>query len=102
MTVRVKRLRPTGCILTQSDKFTTRAARRSKTVPHLMPTDFIAGIDIGGTKIAAAVADAEGHIVSRTRFRTRTEAGPHVVVEDAAREIERMAAEAGARLGAIS
>ena len=66
-----------------------------------MPTDFIAGVDIGGTKIAVALADSDARIVSHARFRTRTEAGPHAVIEDAAREVERMASEAGARVSAV-
>jgi glucokinase len=61
----------------------------------------VAGIDVGGTKIAVALAAPGGRVISRTRFRTRLEAGPHAVLEDAAAEIKRMLEAAGTKLTAV-
>jgi len=61
----------------------------------------VAGIDIGGTKIAVALAAPGGRVISSTRFRTRVEAGPHAVLEDAVAEIKRMLGAAGTKLTAI-
>ena len=61
----------------------------------------IAGIDIGGTKIAVAVADFDGRLISHGRFPTRVELGPDRIIENAVAEIERMAGEAGAVLAAV-
>ena len=66
-----------------------------------MPDLCVAGIDIGGTKIALAVADLEGRIIERTRFPTRVEEGPHRLIETALSEIERMIETTGAPLAAI-
>ena len=67
-------------------------------VAHLMIRELIAGVDIGGTKIALALSDAEGRIVSSRRFATRVERGPHEIVSEAIAEIGRMAAETSARV----
>ena len=61
----------------------------------------IAGIDIGGTKVAVALADANGELLSKTRIPTRIALGPHRVLEDAAQEIERMMRETGTRPVAV-
>lgn len=66
-----------------------------------MQNQCVAGIDIGGTKIAVALAALDGQVISNTRFRTRVEAGPHGVVEDAVAEIRKMLEAAGARLTAV-
>jgi glucokinase len=61
----------------------------------------VAGIDIGGTKIALAVADLEGRVLEKTRFPARTgERGPHAIIEEALAGVERMLGGAGARLAA--
>ena len=57
-----------------------------------MPDQCVAGIDIGGTKIALAVADLEGHFIEQTRFPTRLEEGPHRIIETALSELERTGA----------
>ncbi|HJU53224.1 MAG TPA: ROK family protein [Pyrinomonadaceae bacterium] len=62
-----------------------------------MNKEIIAGIDIGGTKIAVALADTAGQLLSITRFPTRLETGPHSILNEAVREIERMSRELGAR-----
>ena len=66
-----------------------------------MQNQCVAGIDIGGTKIAVALAAPGGRVISSTRFRTRVEAGPHAVLEDAVAEIKRMLGAAGTKLTAI-
>lgn len=66
-----------------------------------MTTDAIAGIDIGGTKIALALSDLEGNIISHRRFATRVGDGPRAVVDDALRGIEQMCAETSSRAAAV-
>ena len=64
-----------------------------------MPDQCVAGIDIGGTKIALALADLEGRFIEKTRFPARTgERGPHAIIEEALVEIERMLGQTGAQL----
>lgn len=41
----------------------------------------VVGIDLGGTKILAAVVDADGRIVSEAKVKTRPEKGPDAVLE---------------------
>ena len=66
-----------------------------------MPDQCVAGIDIGGTKIALAVAGLDGRVIEKTRFPARTgERGPHAIIEEALAEIERMLGSTGARLAA--
>jgi glucokinase len=66
-----------------------------------LPDQWVAGIDIGGTKIALALAAGDGRIVEQTRFPTRIEEGPHRIVEQALKEIGRMLERTGARLAAV-
>ena len=67
-----------------------------------LPDQCVAGIDIGGTKIALALADSGGRIIEGARFPARTgERGPHAIIEEALAEIERMLAKTGARLTAV-
>jgi glucokinase len=66
-----------------------------------MNQDIVAGIDIGGTKIALALAGLDGQLISQTRFPTRVELGPHAILEHTIEEIERMVKETEARLAAI-
>lgn len=63
-----------------------------------MARKVIAGIDIGGTKIALALAEPDGRIVSLRRFPTGVERGPRRVLNEAAGEVELMVAQASARL----
>ncbi len=66
-----------------------------------MTKDVIAGIDIGGTKIALALADTNGQMLSLFRFPTKVERGPHRIIENAISEIERMTEEANGTLRGI-
>jgi glucokinase len=66
-----------------------------------LPDQCVAGIDIGGTKIALAVADLDGRVLERTRFPARTrERGPHAIVGEALAEVERMLGKTGHSLTA--
>jgi glucokinase len=47
---------------------------------HLTESHVI-GIDLGGTKILAAVVDADGRIVAEAKVKTRPEKGPDAVIE---------------------
>jgi glucokinase len=48
-----------------------------------MAEDFIAGIDIGGTKIAVAIASSSGEIIARRYFPTDPTRTPHKAVNQA-------------------
>jgi glucokinase len=63
-----------------------------------MNKQMVAGIDIGGTKIALALADTDGQILSLFRFPTQVELGPHRILDHTIKEIERMVEESGAQL----
>jgi glucokinase len=39
------------------------------------------GMDLGGTKILAAVVSADGHIVAETKLKTKPDEGPDAVIE---------------------
>ncbi|HEX8634220.1 MAG TPA: ROK family protein [Pyrinomonadaceae bacterium] len=66
-----------------------------------MTKNAIAAIDIGGTKIALGLATLDGQLLPFRRFPTRVERGARPIIEEACDELERMAAEAGARLVAV-
>ncbi|MET0622858.1 MAG: ROK family protein [Pyrinomonadaceae bacterium] len=66
-----------------------------------MTQDFIAAVDIGGTKIALGLSDLEGRSLPFRRFPTRVERGPHRILEQALDELEKMTAEAGGRVAAV-
>ena len=67
-----------------------------------MSDQCVAGIDIGGTKIALAVANLEGRVLEKTRFPARTsERGPHAIIEEALAGVERLLGETGSCLAAV-
>lgn len=66
-----------------------------------MTQDAIAAIDIGGTKIALGLARIDGQTLPFRRFPTRVERAPRAIIEEAANELEQMAAEAGVRIVAV-
>ncbi|HLM55256.1 MAG TPA: ROK family protein [Pyrinomonadaceae bacterium] len=63
-----------------------------------MTRDAIAAIDIGGTKIALGLSDAEGGEPVFHRFPTRLGDGPRRIMEAALAELEGMADARGARV----
>ena len=66
-----------------------------------MAQQFIAGIDIGGTKIAVAIAAAEGKIIARNSFPTDGVRTPQDSMNQALETIERLAETHHGRLAAI-
>ncbi|MFS8197461.1 ROK family protein [Streptomyces sp. CWNU-52B] len=60
----------------------------------------VAGIDIGGTKTAAALVTADGQLVRRTELPTPAAAGPRAVLDAAAEAVTRLEA-GGAGLVAV-
>jgi glucokinase len=53
-------------------------------------TDFYAGVDLGGTNIAFALADAEGRILDRAAIPTASHEGPQGVLARIAAQILKM------------
>ena len=56
---------------------------------------YVAGMDLGGTKILAAVVDQEGRIVAEAKLRTKAERGPDVVIDRMAKTVQQAALQAG-------
>lgn len=56
---------------------------------------YVIGMDLGGTKILAAVVDKSGRIVTEVKFKTRAEKGPDVVIERIAETARQAAQKAG-------
>lgn len=63
--------------------------------------DSVAGIDVGGTKIAVALGDLDGPVTRLERFPSDAARGPHALVGEAVATIRRMAEETGTRLVAV-
>lgn len=63
--------------------------------------EVVAGIDIGGTKIAVALADSDGQRLSHFRFPTQVKLGAHCILDNTITEIERLLTEAEGRLAAV-
>jgi len=59
------------------------------------------GIDLGGTKIQAAIVDATGEVVGQSRRPTPTEGGPEDVVEEMAAALREAAEQAGVETAAL-
>jgi len=66
-----------------------------------LPDKCVAGIDIGGTKIALALAAPDGAFLEKTRIPTRVADGPHTILERVCTELEAMLERTGAKLAAI-
>ena len=58
------------------------------------PRPYVIGVDLGGTKILAAVVDAKGAIVAEAKARTKAEKGPDLVIERLARTVQQAMAKA--------
>ena len=56
--------------------------------------DYVVGVDMGGTKILAAVINAEGEIVQQTKRATKPKKGPEEVIERITRCIREAIASA--------
>lgn len=66
-----------------------------------MTRELYASVDLGGTKIACAFGDAEGHIVVEDRAPTESYEGPENVIKRIARLINDLAEKAGQRPAAV-
>jgi len=58
------------------------AKKRGKRKPT-----YVVGVDLGGTKVLAAVVDGKGNVVSEAKRRTRAEQGPEAVIARVARTV---------------
>lgn len=61
----------------------------------------VAGIDIGGTKIAIALETVQGERISSRQFPTRAERGPELILDNLVSVIREMSAAAQASLLAV-
>lgn len=66
-----------------------------------MNNEVVAGIDIGGTKIAVALETHEGEKIAARRLPTQVELGPERILENLSQAIEEMLAESDTKLTAI-
>ncbi|MGB9179970.1 MAG: ROK family protein [Pyrinomonadaceae bacterium] len=66
-----------------------------------MPNEIIAGIDIGGTKIALALETIDGARISSRNFPTQVELGPCLIFEKIVAAVKEMVQESGASLAAL-
>lgn len=57
-------------------------------------TNLYLGVDLGGTKILAAVVDASGKVLSRSKKKTKAEEGAPIVAERIAKAVEEAMQEA--------
>ncbi|MBU0491210.1 MAG: ROK family protein [Chloroflexi bacterium] len=56
---------------------------------------YVVGVDLGGTKVLAAVVDDKGNVVSEAKRRTKGRLGPDAVIERVARTVQDAVDEAG-------
>ncbi|MBS1880141.1 MAG: ROK family protein [Actinobacteria bacterium] len=63
--------------------------------------DLHGGIDLGGTKIQAAIVDAKGEVKGEARHPTPTEGGPPQIVEAMAAALTEAAKQAGVETAAL-
>ena len=66
-----------------------------------MNEQVVAGIDIGGTKIAIALENEAGERVATRRLPTEVRLGPEIILENTCRAIEEMLAETRTKLISI-
>lgn len=59
------------------------------------------GIDLGGTKILAAVVDADGNLLADEKKATRAESGPETVIQRIAEVAQEAIAESGVRPSSV-
>ena len=63
--------------------------------PQASDANPVIGIDLGGTKILAAVVRADGQVLGRSKKRTRPELGPDAVIERIIQAAQQAAETAG-------
>src|SRR6056297_2365799 len=57
--------------------------------------EYYLGLDLGGTKILAGLADAQGNIITRSRKETEAELGEDKIIENMIETIESVLNKAG-------
>jgi glucokinase len=63
--------------------------------------ELVAGVDVGGTKVAVLVADRGGNVRSRLTVPTRLDGGPEETVNGIAEAVEESVRLAGRRMGDV-
>jgi glucokinase len=66
-----------------------------------MVNNFLGGIDIGGTKIAVAIASTDGQVVDRISFPTDHDRSPHDSMNHALESLENLAQKRHGQLASI-
>lgn len=66
-----------------------------------MNNQVVAGIDIGGTKIAIALQTIQGKQIASRRLPTQVNLGPHKIMENVLQAIEEMLADSETKLTAV-
>ncbi len=66
-----------------------------------MTQDFNAGIDIGGTKIACAIASDDGALIERRSLATNPDSSPDILISEVLEMLASLAQQHGGRLAAI-
>ena len=70
--------------------------------PHpIAMSEVVAGVDIGGTKVAVALESVGGERIGGRQFPTRAELGPEAILRNIASAVTEMSAAAGARVLAV-
>jgi glucokinase len=82
----------------------TAASTRGKGAPSAAATDraLCGGIDLGGTKIQAAIVDDQGNVSGEARIQTPVTGGPEAVAEAMAKALEEAASKAGIEPGDLA
>jgi len=66
-----------------------------------MPRQVLAGIDVGGTKIALGLGGLDGQLLSLSRLPTEIDLGPHRIMQAALDQLEQMASQIDAQIAGI-
>lgn len=83
---------------TGSGSFGAQSTPQDENAPHPLAGDgYVGAIDLGGTKILAAIFGPDGTVVSRAKKMTRAERGPDVVHDRMVTALYQALDEAGVR-----
>ena len=67
-----------------------------------MAAVYLAGVDLGGTKIYAGIAEADGRLLATLKIPTEAEKGPQVVVNRMVESLRLAAEKAGVKMSEIA
>jgi len=81
----------------RSDRLTQQDERRQKLAPK-----YAIGIDLGGTKILAAVVDSQGNAIGVAKKTTQADKGPEVVIARIEKTMEEALDQAGMKKDRIA